>query len=142
MSDAADNRVLFFQKPFSSGMSATKVLGALNFNNVIPAGSSGPPQFNSPHGVAVDPQDRVLVVDSGNKRIQIFNSAANINNYDTPPISITGLNQPLAVTSSATGFWVAGSGATVPADSLSRSQPSSRSKNNAARDASSRPGSL
>jgi uncharacterized protein (TIGR03437 family) len=110
VSDVTDNRVLFFQKPFSSGMSATKVLGSLNFNNVNAQGGPGPPQFNSPHGVAVDPQDRVLVADTGNKRIQVFNSAASINNYDTPPISITGLNQPISIGTSATGFWVADPG--------------------------------
>lgn len=108
--DANHNRVLFFPKPFSNGMSATKLLGNLNFSNSTP-GSNDPPRFNSPRGVAVDPQDRVLVADSGNHRVQVFNRASAINNFDTPPISLnTQVNVPLAVSASANGFWVADSG--------------------------------
>jgi uncharacterized protein (TIGR03437 family) len=106
VSDAADNRVLMFQQPFSSGMSATKVLGSLNFTNIYP-GSSGPPQFHSPRGVAVDSKDRVMVADTLNNRVQIFNPVGSLNNYDTPPISLTGLSQPLGITTSSAGFWVA-----------------------------------
>jgi uncharacterized protein (TIGR03437 family) len=107
--DANHNRVLFFPKPFSNGMSATKLLGSLNFSSVTP-GSADPPRFNSPRGVAVDPQDRVLVADTGNHRVQVFNRAAAINNFDTPPISLnTQVNLPLAVSASANGFWVADS---------------------------------
>ncbi len=104
--DSVHNRVLFFPKPFTSGMAATKLLGSLNFFTTTP-GSADAPRFNSPHGVAVDPQDRVILVDSGNRRVQIFNKASTINNYDTPPISISipgGL--PLGVTASSSGFWV------------------------------------
>ncbi len=107
VSDFADNRVLFFPKPFSSGMSATKVLGSLSFTSVNTAGSAGPPQFHGPRGVAVDAQDRVFVADTTNNRVQIFNSANAINNYDTPPISLTGFMQPLSIGTSPTGFWVA-----------------------------------
>ncbi len=103
--DGVHNRVLFFPKPFSNGMAATKLLGSLNFFSTTP-GSSDPPRLNAPHGVAVDPQDRVIVADSGNRRVQVYNKAANINNYDTPPISIATAGLPLAVTSTATGFWV------------------------------------
>ena len=106
VSDAALNRVLFFQKPFSSGMSATKVLGSLNYTNTTP-GSSDPPRFNGPRGLAVDPSDRVMVADTGNHRLQIFNKAASINTYDTPPISLTAFSSPLAVSAGSGGFWVA-----------------------------------
>jgi sugar lactone lactonase YvrE len=34
---------------------------------------SGPGQFNSPRGIALDPSGRVYVVDSGNHRVQVFN---------------------------------------------------------------------
>jgi uncharacterized protein (TIGR03437 family) len=110
VSDSADNRVLFFQAPFSNGMSATKVLGSLTYNNIVAAGGSGGPQLHSPHGVAIDSNDRVLVADTANGRIQIFNPIASINNYDTPPISVTGVTQPLSIGISSTGFWVAGAG--------------------------------
>jgi len=112
VSDTGHHRVLFFQKPFSTGMSANKVLGSLNFTSFVAGGSSDPPRFNTPRGVAVDPSDRVIVADTGNHRVQIFNSATSINNYDTPPVSITsGLNQPVSVGPSANGFWVADVGA-------------------------------
>ena len=111
VSDSGHNRVLFFPKPFTTGMSATKVLGSLNFTTTYP-GSSGPPQFNSPRGVAIDPSDRVAVADTANRRLQIFNAAAAINNYDTPPVSVTsGLTSPISVAASPTGFWVADAGA-------------------------------
>ena len=108
VSDTGHNRVLFFQKPFSTGMSANKVLGSLNFTSYVANGSSDPPRFSTPRGVAVDANDRVIVADTGNHRVQIFNSANSINNYDTPPVSITsGLNQPVSVGPSLNGFWVA-----------------------------------
>ena len=111
VSDAVTNRVLFFPTPFSSGMSATKVLGVSGFNTVG-AGSSAAAQFHSPHGVAVDPTDRVMVADTSNRRVQIFNTAATINNNDTPSISVTaGFSQPLSIATSASGFWVADPGA-------------------------------
>jgi len=111
VSDSGHNRVLFFPKPFTTGMSATKVLGSLNFTTAYP-GSSAPQQFNSPRGVAVDPSDHVAVADTSNRRLQIFNPAATINNYDTPPVSVTSsLSFPISVAASATGFWVADAGA-------------------------------
>ena len=66
VADSAHNRVLFFQKPFVSGMAASKVLGQLNFSSTSSSGD--PPRVSTPRGVAVDPQDRVLVVDAGNNR--------------------------------------------------------------------------
>lgn len=122
VADGASNRVLFFAKPFVNGMAATKVLGAPDFTTT-PPGSSDATKFSSPRGVAVDSQDRVLVADTGNKRVQIFNKAQQINNFDIPTISInTGLNQPVAISTGApytpapvagatsnapSGFWVA-----------------------------------
>jgi uncharacterized protein (TIGR03437 family) len=111
VSDSGHNRVLFFPKPFTIGMSATKVLGSLNFTTTYP-GSSAPQQFNSPRGVTIDPSDRVAVADTANHRLQIFNAAATINNYDTPPVSVTSsLSSPISVAASAAGFWVADAGA-------------------------------
>ena len=55
--------------------------------------------------------DRVMVADTSNRRVQIFNAAATINNNDTPPTSlIAGFNTPLAIGTSSSGFWVADPG--------------------------------
>lgn len=111
VSDTGHNRVLFFPTPLSTGMSANKVLGALNFTSTTP-GSADPPRFNSPRGLAVDSTDRVLVTDTGNHRVQIFNPAANINNFDTPPVSLTSnLSSPVGIAAPSTGYWVADAGA-------------------------------
>ncbi len=105
VADAAHNRVLFYPKPFSNGMSAVKLLGQPNFNSVT--GGSDAPRFSAPRAVAVDPQDRVIVADTGNRRVQIFNRAAAVNTYDTPPTSLTSFSQPVGISSNAGGFWVA-----------------------------------
>lgn len=106
-SDANQNRVLFFQKPFSIGMAATKVLGQLTFDTAT--ASTGPQQMSSPRGIAVDPQDRPIVADFGNARVQLFTTVANLPNYATPSITLTaGLSQPLSVGTTTSGqFWVA-----------------------------------
>jgi uncharacterized protein (TIGR03437 family) len=105
--DANHNRVLFFQKPFTSGMSATKILGQLNFSSTT-AGAD-PQRMSSPRGVAVDAQDRVIVADTGNGRVQIFGTAvADLPNYATPVLLTNGLSQPYAITVDSRGqFWVA-----------------------------------
>lgn len=36
---------------------------------------SGPGQFDTPHGIAVSPNDEVFVADRGNRRIQVFDTA-------------------------------------------------------------------
>jgi uncharacterized protein (TIGR03437 family) len=106
VSDNVHNRVLFFPTPFSTGMSASKVLGSANFTTVGSGATTN--EFKAPRGVAVDPQDIVMVADTGNKRIEIFNAAASINSNDTAPITVTsGLNTPVSITSNASGFWVA-----------------------------------
>ena len=103
-SDAALNRVLFFQQPLASGMIATKVLGQTDFNS--PSNNSGgttlpsPSRFSAPRQIAVDPQDRVYVCDTGNSRIAIFDTIGNLSpTLPAPAISISsGLNQPVGIT--------------------------------------------
>ena len=119
--DANQNRVLLFQRPFSTGMNATIVLGQPNFTTTAPASPPAPGSpasaagFASLRGVAVDPADRVLVADTGNARVQVFDQAANLSNGASASFSLTtGLTQPVAIAMSPDGtFWVADTGSGV-----------------------------
>jgi uncharacterized protein (TIGR03437 family) len=107
VADANQNRVLFFQKPFSNGMNATTVLGQVYFSGKF--SGSGASGLTSPRGVAVDPQDRVLVADTGNGRVQVFDQAKNLSNDAAASFSLTsGLSQPISIAMGPDGqFWVA-----------------------------------
>ena len=109
--DGAQNRVLLFQAPFTSGMAAAKVIGQSTFNSS--AAGSDAAHFVSPRGVAVDPQDRIIVADTGNNRVQIFDKASTISNLPSPLISLTAnLAGPDSVAVGPSGdFWVANSAA-------------------------------
>jgi uncharacterized protein (TIGR03437 family) len=106
VADSAQNRVLMFPTPFVSGASATVVLGQANFTSKT--ASSAPTGLSSPRGVAVDPQDRVLVADTTNARVQIFDRAANLASTEPPLLTLTGYTSPLSVAAGPAGdFWVA-----------------------------------
>lgn len=111
VADAGHDRVLMFPKPFTSGMNASHVLGASDFTSGT--GDSGATHFSGPGGVAVDPQDRIVVADSGNGRIQIYPSVSLLARTGSPPsVSVTaGLNQPVSIAMTTEGqFWVADNG--------------------------------
>ena len=62
---------------------------------------TGPGQFNTPHGIAVDNNDRVYVSDRGNQRIQVFD--ANGTHLDTWP----NIRFPLSIMMSSDQYlWV------------------------------------
>jgi len=62
---------------------------------------TGPSQFNTVHGIAVDDNDRLYVSDRGNNRIQVFD--ANGGHLDTWP----GIRFPLSIKMSADQYlWV------------------------------------
>ncbi len=105
--DAAQNRVLGFAKPFSSGMSASLVLGQPTY--FVTTATSTPAGLSSPRGIALDPLDRVLVADFGNRRVQVFDQAGNLSIGAAASFSLaTGFAQPAAIGMSSTGqFWVA-----------------------------------
>ncbi len=110
VSDSGHNRVLFFAKPFGNGMTAAKELGQPNFTSAV--GGSDSQHFGTPRGIAVDAQDRLIVADTGNHRVQIFNRASTVNNFDSAVNSITAnLSQPVYIAANAAGFWVADGGA-------------------------------
>jgi uncharacterized protein (TIGR03437 family) len=107
VSDASQNRVLMFPKPFSNGVNASVVLGQDNFDTTNAGNTSA--SLSSPRGVAVDPNDRILVTDFGNARVQIFDVAANLTYGAAATLALTnGLKQPVAIGMGPNGdFWVA-----------------------------------
>ena len=105
VADSAQNRVLMFPTPFVSGTSASVVLGQPNFTSKT--ASSGPTGLSSPRGVAVDPQDRVLVADTSNVRVEIFDQAKNLATAEPPLVTLTGYTSPLSIAVGPAGdFWV------------------------------------
>ena len=97
VADSSQNRVMFFPKPFSTGMSAEKVLGQASFVDSNTGRDLA--RFNSPRGVAVDQFDRVLVVDAGNNRISCFDRASSLTNLQGAFFAVT----PTGGTTSGTG---------------------------------------
>ena len=79
VSDSNDNRVLEFKAPFSSGESASLVLGQPDFNSM--AGNPTQYTLNTPQGLAFDTHGNLWVSDEGNNRVVEF----------VPPFS-TGMN--------------------------------------------------
>ncbi len=109
VADAQQNRVVLFKKPFTSGMSINVVLGQPGFTSSTASNTQR--GFNSPRGVAVDPQDHVLVADTTNSRVQVFDQAVNLGSGAAALISLTGVfNSPVSVAAGPSGdFWVADS---------------------------------
>jgi uncharacterized protein (TIGR03437 family) len=109
VSDAVFNRVLFFKKgagDFTNGQTASNVFGQPNY---------GPPSektFSSPRMIAVDPDDRLYVADSGNNRVAIFPNVPSAGIDPSPTFSLTGLSLPygVAINQQTGEVWVANSG--------------------------------
>lgn len=108
--DVAHNRVLLFQKPFSSGMSASVVLGQPNFTSST--ASSATAGMSAPFAAAVDPQDHIIVGDTGNARISVFDVVGNLQNDSPPSFFLTnGVSAPESIAMETSGeFWVADPG--------------------------------
>ena len=108
--DVAQNRVLLFQKPFTSGMSASVVLGQPDFTTAT--ATSAMSGMAAPFAVAVDPQDHIIVADTGNRRISVFDVVGNLRNYSPPSFFLTtGVSAPESIAMESSGqFWVADPG--------------------------------
>jgi uncharacterized protein (TIGR03437 family) len=108
--DANQNRVLLFPKPFTSGMSATVVLGQPDFTTAT--ARSAPTGLSSPRAVATDPLDHILVADTGNTRVAVFDVVQNLTNDPIPSFFLTaGLSAPVGIGMAQSGkFWVADAG--------------------------------
>ena len=110
VSDSSLNRVLFFLKPtggdFVNGQAAKSVIGQPDF---------GPPStgtLNAPRHIAIDPDDKLYVADSGNGRIAIYRNVITSGNDPAPSFSLAGLANPtgVVVDQQTTEIWVANTG--------------------------------
>ena len=109
VSDDIHNRVLFFagtSATFTSGMAASIVFGQPDFTTTT--AGSGDNQFNSPHHISTDTDDRLYVADTGNARVSIFNRAPQASNSAHAALVLTGVGSPRGIfVSRATGeIWV------------------------------------
>jgi uncharacterized protein (TIGR03437 family) len=108
VSDAAHNRVLLFNSPFSTGMSASRAFGQPDLNSS--SSGTAPNRLNGPGHIALDTDDRLYVTDAGNNRIQIFSRAPLAGADPSPAFSLQrSIRNPVAVVvSKSTGeIWVA-----------------------------------
>ena len=74
--DTDNNRVLVFSPPFSNGMSASTVIGQLNFTSVAAnrGSSAAAATLGGPREVAADGQGNLYVADIGNQRVLEYNA--------------------------------------------------------------------
>jgi uncharacterized protein (TIGR03437 family) len=70
VADRGHHRVLFFLKPLSTGMAATKVLGQADYGSSVVGNAVN--RLNTPRHIAIDSDDRLYVADSGNNRIMVW----------------------------------------------------------------------
>jgi uncharacterized protein (TIGR03437 family) len=111
VSDAGHNRVLVFRPPFTTGMSASNVLGQADLNSAETGNALN--RFNGVRHLSVDADGRVYVADFTNNRILIFARAALDQNDARAALALTrGINRPIPVfVSRTTGeLWVGNSG--------------------------------
>jgi uncharacterized protein (TIGR03437 family) len=117
VSDAVDNRVLFFKFTANgtfaggtdNGLAATKVFGQPDFSTIVKG--SADTQMNSPRHLSADSDGRIYVADTQNNRILIYdqiNNTANAGAHASLILS-SGLNSPEGVfVNQTTGeVWVA-----------------------------------
>jgi uncharacterized protein (TIGR03437 family) len=110
VSDTTLNRVLLFERPFTNGMSATRVFGQPDFISSAPGNT--PSRFNGPRHIATDSDDRLYVADSTNNRVMIFSKATTAGS-DPPAVFILARNvrTPQGIAVGNTGeIYVANSG--------------------------------
>lgn len=119
VSDAAHNRILFFEKPaggdFTNGQAAVKVFGQANFVTSTTTTELG--RLVSPRGISIDTDDRLYVADTGKNRMVIYNRVPDAGVDPQPALTFpppnppagTGLSSPHGVfVSKITGeIWVA-----------------------------------
>jgi len=113
VSDTAHHRVVIFEKPFTTGMAASRAFGQPDLITALPGTTTS--RMNNPRHIAVDTDDRLYVSDSGNNRVLIFSRVIGAPPDPAAAFVLgrtTTLNQPQGVTvSPLTGeIWVADAG--------------------------------
>ena len=97
VSDAVFNRVLFFPKPaggdFANGQSATTVLGQTNFITHTVG------TLNAPGLIAIDPDDRLYVADTGHNQILIWGNVPTLTNGQANISALTSANTGVTISS-------------------------------------------
>jgi len=88
VTDGGHNRVLEYSKPFSTGESASLVIGQAGFTSDFAATSSR--GLNFPAGLSFDSSGNLWVVDSGNSRVLEFSGSLQ----STTSISQTSSSVP------------------------------------------------
>jgi uncharacterized protein (TIGR03437 family) len=116
VSDQLQNRVVVFQPAngvFTDGQAGGFLVGQLGFYDA--SSGSGLNQLSSPHHIALDSNDRLYVVDSGNNRVLIYDSLDDPNFAafnSSAGVSLTGFSTPegIYVNPSTGEIWVADAG--------------------------------
>jgi len=87
VADVVHNRVLRFDPPFTTGMTASLVIGQQDFN--ISTAGANANQLALPYSISIDSDDRLYVADAGNSRVQIFDRVSGqVNNGPSAPVTI------------------------------------------------------
>jgi sugar lactone lactonase YvrE len=91
VADSFNHRVMVFEPPLATGISATTLFGANDCD-----GDPAPNGFCFPRGVATDAAGNLYLVDEFNHRVQIYTTPVASGDY-VPDETIEGLNEPRGV---------------------------------------------
>jgi hypothetical protein len=83
----------------------------LNFLKTFMRGGTAPGQLDGARGIAIDAQDRIIIADSGNHRIQVCDDSANCTVFGSQGSGSGQFDNPVGVDVDALGrIWVADTG--------------------------------
>jgi sugar lactone lactonase YvrE len=99
VSDESNNRIVEFVPPFSTGMSATVVIGQTSYFFSGPG--AGNSSVNDPEGLAAGPNGNLWVDDSGNYRVLLFVDPASAATASTTTSTTLTPTVPVTTTTSS-----------------------------------------
>ena len=100
MADVGYNRVLQFKAPFTSGMSASLVIGQADFNSMVAATSAS--GLSQPYDVSFDSKGNLYVADSSNNRTLMFSAPFSNGMSATTVLGQPGMSTSIHGTSGTT----------------------------------------